>query len=51
MCAAQMTIASLAISEGWMTTGPTPSQFWLPLRSTPKNAVSSSSTSEIEKPG
>jgi hypothetical protein len=51
MCAAQITIASLATSDGWMTTGPTPSQFWLPFRSTPKNAVSSSNTSEIENPG
>ena len=46
-----MTSESLAISEGWITSGPTPSQFVLPLRSTPTSAVSSSSTSEIENAG
>ena len=51
MCAAQSTIASLAISAGWMTNGPTPSQFVLPLTSTPRAVwVSASSTIETISP-
>ena len=51
MWPAQTTSDSFAISDGWITNGPSASQLVLPLRSTPMNAVSSSSTSETENAG
>ena len=51
MLAAQSTMASLAISAGWMVNGPTASQFLLPLISTPKRATSPSRTRAKQEAG
>ena len=47
MCAAHSTIASFAISAGWITNGPSPSQLVLPLTSRPRPGTRTRASSTI----